>query len=175
MSYWGPNVAQPIGSAQELPSSQIQTATKSNPFTENFQRELAQQRANEARARFAEREGYDRMGSDTSSPDFETTPPTPARAGVGLGVSPSVAAAGTAAGLALAVGSTMGAALSKPYEAPPPVVPTTGTTLANIPPLVPPSVSPNQPLVPGVLGFPLFFQDFVVTRSRKRRGRRFRF
>lgn len=170
-----PDVARPIGSAQELPASLLRPDTKSNPFPDSLQRQLAEQRANEARARFIEREGYDRMGVDPSNPEFETAPSTPARAGVGLGVSPSVVAAGTAAGLALTAGTTLGAALSKPYQATPPSGPTTNSTPANIPPFVPPSFSPNQPLVPGGLGFPLFFQDFAVVRSFKRRRRRFHF
>lgn len=82
-------------------------------------REEATRKANEARGRFEEQHGYDRMGKDPSQQtfdEFDSSAPTPARAGPGLGVSPGNALAGVGAGIATALMGAAAVAAKKPSE-----------------------------------------------------------
>jgi len=71
----------------------------------------AQERADQARQKFIEREGYDRMSKppqeEFDPTEFDTAPTTPARAGPGLGVSPTQTLVGVGAGVIAGLGGAL--------------------------------------------------------------------
>lgn len=189
-----PPIADSIGGYTEAEISRLPTGERwFNPATNRveplstseYYRD-AQRLATEARERFTEQRGFDRMQGEPEQQfdEFETAPSTPMRAGPGLAVSPMNVAAGVGAGLALVAGGA-GVALADKRGDPSKFVVSTTTPTA-------PVVVPDQypiPFTPSLLpikdevygGFQTFApligvpRPVVAGRRRRRRRRKSQF
>jgi hypothetical protein len=190
----GPPIANSIGGYTEAEIARLPTGERwYNPTTNRVEPLStsehyadAQRLASEARQRFVNRQGYDRMQGEPDVPfeEFETAPSTPMRAGPGLGVSPMNVASGVGAALALVAG---GAGIAMANKQDNPVKITTDIPKPPAPVFPPvtfpepatPSLTPVKDEVQGHVPYssPLvgFAMPNVVGRRRRRRRRKSQF
>jgi hypothetical protein len=191
----GPPIANSIGGYTEAEIAQLPTGERwYNPTTNRVEPLStsqhyadAQRLASEARQRFVDRQGYDRMRGEPDVPleEFETAPSTPMRAGPGLGVSPMNVASGVGAGLALVVGGAGIAMANKQgnpvkITADVPKPPTSMSPPVTFPKPTTPSLMPVKDEVQGHVPYsfpPLvgLAMPNVVGRRRRRRRRKSQF
>jgi hypothetical protein len=174
--WWNPNTqkVESLSTSKQFQDANVKTSAEYDVY-----KARAEQQAREARIRFQEREGFDRMGGQQEEfdpADFETAPSTPARAGPGLAVSPSNVALGAAMGVGLVAGGVGLALASKESSFVEKTVRPTGQVPSQpvyVPPTPDISLPPSVPTVAAeFVPFSVPLVGVSMTSVFTRRGKR---